>query len=112
MRRLILAAVPLLAVGGAPSPASAEQLGTVLATAAGVIAGGVIGSAVAAGTTATIVGAAIGGGIACWWYDGPDTSGIEVLPRKTAAKTVPASSPAGGAILIAAPDLQVVATRR
>jgi len=107
-----MAAVPLLAVSWAPASASAEQFGTIVATAAGVVAGGVIGSAFVAGTTATIVGAAIGGGIACWWYDGGDGGSIEVLPRKSAMQTAPESSPQRGVVLIAAPDLRVVATKR
>lgn len=110
MKRLAIAAVPLLAVSWAPSSVSAEPFGTIVATAAGVVAGGVIGSAVAAGTTATLVGAAIGGGIACWWYDGSDGGSIEALPRKSAVRTAPAGAP--GVVLISAPELQVVATKR
>ena len=108
MKRLAIAAVPLLAVSWTPLSASAEEVGTILATAAGVVAGGIVASAVVAGTTATIVGAAIGGSIACWWYDDADASGIEALPRKAAVQ----GAPANGVTLIAASELRIVPAKR
>ena len=112
LKRLAISAIPLLAISLSPAPALAEQFGTILATAAGVIAGGVIGSAVIAGTTATIVGSAIGGSVACWWYDGVDPSSYEGLPRKATLQTAPAAHPAPGVVLISAQELQVVPTKR
>jgi hypothetical protein len=99
-------------MGLSPAPASAGQVETIMATAAGVVAGGIIGSAVVAGTTATIVGSAIGGGIVCWWYDEADPSGYEGLPRKASLQTAPAAPEAPGVVLISAQELQMVRTKR
>lgn len=111
MRRLAMAAVPLLAVNFAPSAASASEWGTVAVTAAGVVIGGIAATAVAAGTTATLAGAAIGGGIACWWYDGGDASSIEALPRKSAFQKSPAGALSPGVTLIGDTGLRMVATK-
>ena len=111
MKRLMIVALPLMAASAMPAPASAEQAATIVATAAGVVIGGVLASTIVAGTTATIVGSAIGGGIACWWYDG-DTLGIEALPRKSAMRTGPAADAAPEVVLISASELRVVPAKR
>lgn len=112
VRRLAIAVVPLLAVNFASSEASANELVTVAATAAGVVIGGIAATAVAAGTTATLVGAAIGGGIACWWYERDDASNIEALPRKSALRKSPAGGLSPGAMLIGDSGLRVVMSKR
>lgn len=108
--RIIGVAALLAATWMTPVPASAQQassgeLGTIVATVVGVVAGGIIGSTVAAGTTATVIGAALGGGIACWWYD-DSLFNYEPLPRKAALRVPPSDKP--GMV----PGLQLVAIRR
>ena len=112
MRRRAIAAVALVAASWSPSSASAGEFGTIAATVAGVVAGGVLASAVVAGTTATVVGSAIGGGIACWWYEGADGSGYDALPKKSALRTAPSSNPSSDIVPVAASQLHLVAAKR